>query len=296
MKSEERHKLKTNELADSLVSLREWVKNNASQIVGGVMIIAAIIIAVQWWFNTRVQGTQHNAVNLQQQIMNVERLQWNAVAQAQDPEAEKNAALLTTGYNVQAEVDSLKQLAKKGAKAGLGATALLAEADALRSRLLYSTEPMDAAEKEDILSQTAQIYEQVLKQAPDMAMAVGQAHVGLGLIAEDRGDIEAARQQYEIVISLKDSLLAGTAWPGRAQQRLRVLDDITGPLITFPDAPAPETAEPASGAATPLEEPAAQTTAPPVEPADKTAEPTVPPQTEPVPAQPAQPAEMNEQG
>lgn len=277
MRSEERHKLKTNELADSLVELRDWVKNNASQVLGGIMIVAALIIAVQWWRNTRVQGVQRHAVDLQQQMMNVEKLQWSAVAGAQDPGEEENSSLTQTGYDIQPELSALAQLAKKGDKAGIGATALLTQADALRSKLLYSTEPLDEAAREDILKQAGALYEQTLAQAPATASAVGRGHLGLALIAEERGDMEAAKKHYETIVSLKDGLLAGTTWPARARQRIELLDDIAGELITFPQAPEPA----------PAEVTAEQTT--PAQPAPEAAQPADPAQPAPAPA-PAQPA------
>jgi len=282
MRSEERHKLKTNELADSLVGLRDWVKNNASQVVGGIMIIAAVIIAVQWWFNSRAQGVQRHAVNLQQQLLSVERLQSNAASQAQDPDDKENTILLTTGYNIDAETAAMGQLAKKGNKNGLGATALLAQADAFRSELMFSTEPLDDAAREDILTQASKLYEKAFTEAPNSAYAVGYGHLGLGLVAEDRGDMDAARKQYETILSHKDGLLAGTVWPGHARQRLKVLEDIAGELITFPEAPEPEPTEPAIEQTSP-EEQAAQA---PAEPASDAAEPTD------APAEPAADAPM----
>lgn len=255
MKAEERHKLKTNELAEKLAEAPEWLKKNWSQLVGGAMMLVAVAMLAHWWFNSRLLAQKEHAVELQQQIVKVEKLQQAAVGAAQDPGKDTPAPLV--GYDVTDSAQAMGRLAQKAGKSPVGMAAVLAQAQTFRSQVIYSSQPMTSEQKNQSLDQAMALYHQVLQDYPKNAMAVGQARLGLGLIAEERGQWDAARKEYQQLIAAKD-LMAGTVWPAQAQARLKVLEDVKD-VIEFPKAVAVPAAAPAVTEAAPA---SAETPAP----------------------------------
>lgn len=117
-------------------------------------------------------------------------------------------------------------------------------------------------ERSKALEQTAELYQRVI-DAKASDLHVFNARLGLASILETQGAFDKAREQYEVV--KKDAAAPWPAIAGRAEARLKTLDEIATP-VSFP-APKPkeekkeEAAAPTEAKETPV--PAAQAPAEP---------------------------------
>ena len=221
MKAEERHKLKTNELASTLAELPEAIKKNWSSIVGVVMLILAVFIGVNWWFKSRAAAQRQSAADLQHALIEMDMAQQAAAAQAQDTGkagTDKNGTN-EDPYDLTKPVGTLARLADSGSKAVKG-SALLAEADAVRSQLLFSNQNVEPARADALCGRAEKLYQKVLNQYGKIGMLAGGAQLGLGLVAEERNQRDKATEIYNKMVADSGGVLAGTVWPAQAQQRL----------------------------------------------------------------------------
>ena len=101
---------------------------------------------------------------------------------------------------------------------------------------------MSPTDKEQLCEEAETIYERIKQRYPGNATAVGMASFGLGLLAEERGEQDKAKEIYEGIVSEEEGLLAGTVYPIQAQKRLKVLDEVVC-TIEFPAAPIEEIPE-----------------------------------------------------
>jgi len=269
MKSDDRHKLKTNELADSLGDVPAFLREYGSRI--GIIAILALVVVFglwQWVANARVRK-QEQINNLQTIMVQREKSQKQAIEQARLQADDKNAEQpidTSTDVNGSELAMQLSQLAAKTSDASVGMMAMLQEAQAIWSQMFFSARPLSDEEKENLCAQAEKVYQQLQSKYARQPVAVASAQIGLGLIAENRGQWDQAGQIYQKIIA--DDTLTGTVFPRQAQSRLDIIDDIKRPVIFSQEPPAKPTEEPAAQPGTSAEatEPA------PVQPttADKT--------------------------
>ncbi len=241
MKAEERHKLKTNELAESLEHIPEFFQVHGKNITLGIVIVVVLLLAVVFWRKHQSSLSEQQAIQLGQVLSQIEQKKQDAAMYAQD---EKSGA----PYNVTGETSSLGTLAQGARSKGLQVSALLKQADTLHSQLLFSNTDLSADQKNTLFQQIQDIYNQVLRTYPEDVHATGAAHLGLGILAEEAGNWDKAREQYQTIIDVKDTAYAGTVYPIKAEKRLNQLNEISTPIV-FPPAPAVRETPEASGAA-----------------------------------------------
>jgi len=234
MKAEERHKLKSNELADSLKELSEFFNRHSSKLLAGVIAILILAAAVLWTQKNEAASQYERIRLLQNLIAQSNQLQYRAAQQARvQPEENTTEEFL---YNVEPQAGLLAELAQMETGSPVGITALLQQAQNLRSQLLYSDKAMSEQEQLDLNRRTEIIYQRVISECPKQAVVAATARFGLALLAEDRGKWDQAKQMYETITDDKEGQLAGTTLPFHAQKRLNLLDGINQPIV-FPEAP-----------------------------------------------------------
>lgn len=234
MKSEERHKLKSNELADSLKELSEFFNRHSSKLLAGVIAILVLAAAVLWTQKNEAASQYERISLLQNLIAQSNQLQYRAAQQARVQSEEKTTEEFL--YNVEPQAGLLAELAQMETGSPVGITALLQQAQNLRSQLLYSDKAMSEQEQLDLNRRTEIIYQRVISECPKQAVVAATARFGLALLAEDRGQWDQAKQIYETITDDKEGQLAGTTLPFHAQKRLNLLDGINQPIV-FPEAP-----------------------------------------------------------
>ena len=234
MKAEERHKLKSNELADSIKELSEFFNRHSAKLLTGVIVILILAAAVLWRQKNKAESQYERIYLLQNLIAQSNQLQYRAAQQARvQPEENTTGEFL---YNVEPQAGLLAELAQMEIGSPVGITALLQQAQNLRSQLLYSDRTMSEQEQLDLSRRTEVIYKRVIDECPEQAVVTATARLGLALLAEDRGQWDQAKQIYETIADDKEDQLAGTVLPFHARKRLNLLDGIGRPIV-FPESP-----------------------------------------------------------
>jgi len=233
MKAEERHKLKSNELADSIKELSEFFNRHSAILLAGVIVILILAAGVLWMQKSRVNSQYERIYLLQDLIIQSDQSRYKAAQQARVQPDEATEAYL---YNVEPQAGLLAELAQLEPDSPVGMTALLQQAQNLRSQLLYSGKAMSEQEQLDLNRRAEVIYQRIINEFPEQAVVAATARFGLALLAEDRGQWDQAKQIYETIADDKEDRLAGTILPFHARKRLDLLDVINQPIV-FPEAP-----------------------------------------------------------
>lgn len=232
MDAQHRHELKTNELADWLTHAPEFLKKNASSIIGVALIVVGIIT---WPMFTRMRAASDiaKAAAVTESIQNLERDIYSVVqASEQDDETRRQAtgALLVNA-------NALLDQADKADNPDLAALARIKAAQALRTELHVRAERVEVGEIQTRIGQAQEAYNKALTSATTPTLKA-MAKLGLGLCAEELGQRDAAAAIYRDIIATPE--FASTVVPAQAQGRL---DGLEENLESFVFAPAPVPAE-----------------------------------------------------
>ncbi|MGA2266518.1 MAG: hypothetical protein ABSH10_08845 [Phycisphaerae bacterium] len=94
-----------------------------------------------------------------------------------------------------------------------------------------------------LADQAAAYFRRVLQRYPDQRLAVAEAHLGLGRVAESEGDFATATEEYQAVTAMTD--LGGTPAATDARIALAHLDQIKSPVRMATTSSAPAATKPA---------------------------------------------------
>lgn len=195
MKAQRRHDLQANSLADNLVEIVEYLKQQSQAILVAVAAVVVILVGIWYWqYSTamrRAQGWQ-----------NLENLVSSNVQQ--DPQY----------------IDKLEQVAASSRDQGLRAMAYAQLGNELLGQATFGGQPADKAA--DLRQRAQAAFAEALKNAGGHAKTAAIAHLGLAAIAADTGDAGMARQYLEAVRD--DANLKGTPYPSQATAQLDALD------------------------------------------------------------------------
>ena len=228
MDAEHRHELKTNELAHWLAHTPDFLKKNASTIIGAVLIIVGLIT---WPMFTRMRESSDitKAAAVTSAIQTMDRDVAGLIQAAEkDDEARRQAsgALLVSA-------NALLDQAGKTDNADLAALARIKAAQALRTELHLRAERVGTEDVQSRISQAQEAYQKALTTATTPTLKA-MAKFGLALCAEELGQRDAAAALYKEIIDTPE--FGATVFPTQAQKRLAGLDEN---LETFVFAPAP---------------------------------------------------------
>ncbi|MFO0867940.1 MAG: hypothetical protein U0935_03255 [Pirellulales bacterium] len=193
MKSERRHELQTNRLADWVGHQFEKILPYSRAILGGVLGLAIIGVAY-----TIITHQQHTSAGKA----------WQAYLEA------------IMERDVDNQVADLEAVATRetGNAAGLWALQTQADLDLDRaSRMLFSNR--DEALK--ILDRAQKNYEKVEQESQRNATLLERARYGLGQVYECQGSLDKAKSKYEQVAKAKSS----PAYTKLATRRLEMIGD-----------------------------------------------------------------------
>jgi len=190
MRSDRRHELRQNELSAQIDRVTESVKQNATLlttiIVGAIVIVGGAV----WFVNQRASAQGDAWSRLQPSAENTDPTvllaQYEAVARDNVTPEITRSAYLMVGETALTEL-------RKGRKQG------------------DAPNPERNAEMRD---KAKAAYEKVVADPGKDVTALGQALMGLGVLAEDAGDFDKAREIYGRVIAhtgLKDTPFAKEA-------------------------------------------------------------------------------------
>ena len=241
MKSDHRHELKTNELADWLSRLPDWTMENIVTIV----IVAALIVAAAAFYGWRLYSRnfvqtreQTEFTNLLNQISSGKM----QILQGQQSQGRDWSFVLLQPAN------SLQSFAKKINHKRMAALALIKRAEALRAELHYGN-----VDEQYLINQTnlaKASYAEALDKCPTDPSLSASAKFGLGLCEEELGNFEQARQIYQDITGNPD--FESTLATIQAKRRLDTMSDYQQKIVFMPAPKVPESTAQAPADAGPL--------------------------------------------
>ncbi|HUS73323.1 MAG TPA: tetratricopeptide repeat protein [Sedimentisphaerales bacterium] len=224
MKSEHRHELKTNELAEWIANLPQWSRENYRMII--YVSVVAVLVAgsgLWYWYNKNVESVQRqlNFTSL------ISRLPQNKmqILMSQTRGVDASYVLIETAGALRAAADGAKD-------DQMAALALIKQAEALRAGLHYRQEAVDQAELQMAINQAKSAYSQVLERATLNRSLRATARFGLGLCEEELGNFDGARQIYKELVANPDFEVT-TAF-AQAKHRLETMADYQQKVVFKP--------------------------------------------------------------
>ncbi|MGA2231211.1 MAG: hypothetical protein ABSH22_09965 [Tepidisphaeraceae bacterium] len=245
MKSERRHELKTNTLAEALAHLpnegRRRLVTTISIALAGVLIFCLVRYRMTASAN-RLSTARDNLAVARDEIDELRQL----AVMALDPSQPKEIAT-----DINARLDSV-MAAEGDSNPGMAAEVLLARGDVnweMAGIASATTQPSPGQQTaSDLLQNAEQSYNQVISGYPQQTLAVTAARFGLAAIAEDHQDWDTARKLYQAVI---DGTQAGDIMQAVAQQRIASMEGLNQPPVIGEIVP-PSTQPTTRGAILPL--------------------------------------------
>lgn len=216
MDAQHRHELKTNELADWLGHLPQFLKDNSNTIIGIALICIALITwpmlskkSKQKEMNQQIEMTQSIQM-LSQDVANV--LQTDA-----DDLSLRQEALATMLVNA----DELLSKASDIDNPNLAAMAQIKAGQAIRTQL-HLQKSLDTETLETQFAKAKEAYQTAFETANTPTLKA-MAMLGLGLCSEELGQADQAGEIYQQIIDNED--YQATVLPAQAQKRLDDLDE-----------------------------------------------------------------------
>lgn len=235
MKSEERHELKTNELAQWIANFPEWAKENTSNIayVAIVIIIVGVAAYFKWYRPTHTVSREQIEMS---QLANQVEMGKIQVAAAKEqtqanPEVFRNMA------------DRLGAVAGQLNRPEYAAFALIKQGEALRAELHYASADF-AADPNALafqVNKAKSCYQQAFEKAGANPQLAAMAQFGLGLCEEELGNFDEAQKIYQDITA--NISYAGTVVVPMAKERAADINDYKGKFVFVetpktPEAPA----------------------------------------------------------
>jgi tetratricopeptide (TPR) repeat protein len=245
MDAEHRHELKSNELAEWIGRIPELVKDNLNVVIGVALILIGLLT---WPLLSRMAQEKDTAqmTDVTNSIQMLEMETFGAVTQnMEDPQGRQQALslLLVNAESLLEKADDVENL-------NLAAMARIKAAQAIRTELQLRRQDAGAETVDAQIAKARQAYENAYETAKDPQIK-GQAHLGLGLCAEEVGQTEQAAKIYQDILA--DEKYQATVIPALAQNRLEAMKDKTDNVYFAPAPEQPAEAAPQDPAQTPAE-------------------------------------------
>lgn len=234
MDAEHRHELKSNELAEGLKHLPDWLKDNANTIIGVTLIAIALIT---WPMLNKMSREKDisEQIATTQKIQGLEKDIYSVLSAPADDYMAKTEALNTLLTNAETLLDESDQVENPN----LAALAQIKAAQAIRTEL-HLRPDVETQTLDEQIEKAQAAYEKALQIAKIPSLK-GMAQLGLGLCAEELGQADQATDIYNEIVA--NETFASTVLPALAQQRLNGLEE-NMETVTF--AAAAVTEEPAT--------------------------------------------------
>jgi len=240
MKSERRHELESNELAEWFRQLPQLWKENCKKVI----YVAVVIIVAGGAYYFKVYRAKAEALQKRIDITKLVEDFWNlkmAAIEARKKGRDESSRFLILADSVNTSLRDVKD-------DGVAALGLIKCGEALRAELYYRP---DTPERQVVLHQMSrarQCYEQAFSKAAGQATLMALAKYGLALCEEEIGNIDAAERIYHEIISGPE--FAGTVVVAYAQQRIDTMADYKETIVFAKAPPKPQVAEPVEPAIT----------------------------------------------
>jgi len=229
MKSEHRHELKTNELAEWLSNLPQWTKDNLITVIL-VSVLIVVIAGVYIW-----RGYNRNVVQVRQRAEFTGLLSQVSAAKMQIFQAQQEEQVQDLSFRLIQAADPLGAFAQTTKNDRMAALALIEQARAIRAELHYGTAEEDYFEQQ--VGKARDSYTNALNRSGANTAFAAAAEFGLGLCDEELGNFEQARQKYQDIVA--NTEYKGMVPVAQAERRLKIMSDYKEE-IEFKPNPSPE--------------------------------------------------------
>ncbi len=228
MKSDHRHELKTNELAEWIANFPQWARDNG-KIVISVSVVAVLVIgsALWYWRKTKVESVQQQL----EFTSLIAKLPQNKMQILM----EQSRGMDTSHMLIQTAV-ALETVAGGAEDDQMAALALIKRAEALRAGVHYRQETVNQADLLTAIDGAKIAYSRAIEKAVTNPSLTAMARFGLGLCEEEVGNFDGAEQMYRDLINNSD--FEGTTTVAKAQRRLETMADYRKKIV-FKPAPIP---------------------------------------------------------
>jgi len=202
MKSERRHELHQNDLAQWLGKVADWAKKHINQLTAVVLGVAVIFVAWVWI-------SRH-------------------LSSRQDEVYENYRDALMQSDSTSDQISRLEKVADQDRNKFLAAAANLNLGDLYAVQVTIGSGKVDSDQNKESLAKATAYYKTVIDKYSDQKPMVAMAYVGLGTLAEDAAKWDEAKAMYE-----KAQSTAPEGYPVlyRAKQALARLDQVKVPVI-----------------------------------------------------------------
>jgi hypothetical protein len=232
MKSDHRHELKTNELAEWISNFPQWAKENRTLIITVLVVILAIGAAYIWRIHSKnvAVRTQIELTGLISQLLGSKMQILSAQAQGKD------LSYMLVQHDGPA--DRLKNFAQNVNDDLMSAVALIKQAEALRTELHCRPGTVSKQDLAEQINRAKASYTEALEthleRVPNPSLTAA-AQFGLGLCEEELGSFEKAQQIYRDITTNSD--FEGTVAKTAAEQRLKTMADYKTTIVFKASAP-----------------------------------------------------------
>jgi len=193
MKSEQRHELKTNELAEWLQHLPQWAHKNLTTIIY-VSVVTIVVIGYSfWYYYQKNTASVKKQLELTKLIRQLPYSKWQ-ILKAQSQGADISYMLIQTADNLQAAAQNIKDDL-------VAASALIKRADILRMELHYRTGTVNKEDAAAQINRAKAAYSEATEKAARAPSLAATARFGLGLCEEEIGNFAQAQQIYRDIVT-----------------------------------------------------------------------------------------------
>lgn len=228
MKSDHRHELKTNELAEWIANLPRWARENGTMVIS-ISLVAVLVIgsALWYWRKAKVESVQ-NQLDFTNLITRLSQSKMQ-VLMGQSRGVDSSYMLVETAANFQSTAENVTD-------GRMAALALIKRAEALRAELHYRQQSVSQTDLRTAINQAKTSYTKAIEKAAGNPSLTAIARFGLGLCEEEIGNFDGAEQIYRDIVSNGD--FEGTTALAKARQRLETMSDYRQKIV-FKAAPKP---------------------------------------------------------
>ena len=231
MKSEHRHELKTNELAEWLSNLPQWTKDNLTTII----VISVVIIAAAAFYYVRYSYSKSAVAEEQLEFTNL--LNQLSASKGEVLRAQSQGRDLS--FILLQPANSLGNFAQNAQSDQMAALALIKQAETLRTELHYRPGTVSEQDLTAQINKAKAAYTEAIQARLKLTSnpsLMAAAEFGLGLCEEELGNFEKAQQIYQVIAANLD--FEGTVAVAQAKHRLDTMADYKQKVI-FKPAPTP---------------------------------------------------------
>lgn len=203
MKAKRRKDLRANELIQTVQEAWEAVRKYGSYIAAAAIAVVLVIGLGWYWRHGKAQQLEQG---------------WSQLAAARSGPAGPD----------EERIERLRAMVAEYGDGSLGVAARQTLGDMLMGEAIGGAGMLDAGRQEELLGQAEKLYLQIVADPGQQWVALGAALTGLAKMAEQRGDLDQARQWYQAII--EDGKLAVTPYHRVAETGLASLADLAEPV------------------------------------------------------------------